>query len=574
MDIFEAARSDDRAVVEDLLRGDGNLVDEMNDVGLTGLQICATYGSVNAMLVFLRFGANLHIRDRESGWTALHRAVYFGHVRAALLLIKSGARMTGGVLPNIYPWDHERLSPMDLLTTMYEGDLQEARRAVKSSCVVAFGKADFTLGVPLPKASDVVQPKRLEALSEECIVQVITNKHHSLAVTADGACYSWGHGRGGRLGHGNEASYPEPQRIAVFGGAMRPCVVRVASGENHTVAVTADGDIYSWGSDRFGQLGHGASAAASAATAGAGSLCLEPRRIEALRREFVVAVAAGDAHTLCATTGNDVYAWGGNKSGQLGLKRTEVTSLAGGVPGSALPKRIFIEGVSAAVQQPGGKASKSAFLKNTTTTPGLTRILQVCASYNNSLLVCRRLARPGSSASTEMYQWGHGIASPLRVVFDGADRKRSASQGEQDFTIVGAGRPVHITAVAAGQHHYVAMSNDGCVYTWGAGFAQLGHGVQSPPPPASIAERVSEEGHLSTPRIVAGLIPEGGRARVVAVAATSNRCCAVTARGELFSWGAAEKQVGSVLRDSPLFVLSHGSGPDQQSVLFCSDRVC
>jgi alpha-tubulin suppressor-like RCC1 family protein len=572
MDLFEAAKLDEAVVVDDFLRNGGNFVNETNDLGLTGLHVCATYGSLNALLTFIRYGADLHIRDRESGWTALHRALYFGHVRVALILIKSGAKMEGKLAPQIYPWDNEKFAPIDLLTAMYENDLRSAKCKIRSSCVVSFGKADFTLGVPLPKASEVVHPKRVESLTGECIVQVVTNKHHTVAVTADGACYSWGHGRGGRLGHGSEASYPEPHRIPAFGTTFgRPRVIQITSGENHTAAVTSDGDVFCWGSDRFGQLGLGNTTVAGTGTPPAGStgqptahgsLCLEPRRVDVIRREFAVAVAAGDAHTLCCTSRGELYAWGSNKSGQLGLKITEVCNLASGVPGSSVPKRVFIESVSAAAAPPPtGKASKLMFKADAPA--GTSRILQICASFNNSLLVCKSAGRAGGTH--EVYQWGHGIGTPLRVAFDAADKKRTSSLSSSEFIPVGAGRPVSIVEVAAGQHHYVALSKDGSVFTWGAGAEQLGHGQGQGSGSAALSDRVSEEGHLSTPRAVAALVPEGGRARVMSIAATSNRSCAVTARGELYTWGATEKQVGRCVR-----MWSAGSRVALTSWLFCA----
>ena len=89
------------------------------------------------------------------------------------------------------------------------------------------------------------------------------------------------------------------------------------------------GDLFSWGSDRldlnerdatrysyfmfincvflsnfdfrYGQLGHGNSAETM--------ICVSPRKIEALRKVFVVRIAAGTMHSLCATDSNEIYAW-------------------------------------------------------------------------------------------------------------------------------------------------------------------------------------------------------------------------------------------------------------------------
>ena len=71
-DIFTSAKVDDAISVKEFLVSGENDVNEVNDEGLTGLHICATYGSVQALLVYLQHGADLNMKDKESGWTPLH----------------------------------------------------------------------------------------------------------------------------------------------------------------------------------------------------------------------------------------------------------------------------------------------------------------------------------------------------------------------------------------------------------------------------------------------------------------------------------------------------------------------
>ena len=79
--------------------------------------------------------------------------------------------------------------------------------------------------------------------------------YHSLALTADGAVWSWGRGGWGRLGHGDQQNQLLPKKVEAFAGQR---VVAVSAGDyDHSLALTADGAIWSWGQGGSGCLGHG-----------------------------------------------------------------------------------------------------------------------------------------------------------------------------------------------------------------------------------------------------------------------------------------------------------------------------
>uniref|UniRef100_A0A672KE21 RCC1 domain containing 1 n=1 Tax=Sinocyclocheilus grahami TaxID=75366 RepID=A0A672KE21_SINGR len=86
------------------------------------------------------------------------------------------------------------------------------------------------------------------------------------------------------------------------------CAVSLALGSEHAVLLTSDGTVYSWGSGSHGQLGHGALTSQE-----------EPQVLEALWGVPIRAVSAGNWHSASISTGGDLYMWGWNESGQLGL---------------------------------------------------------------------------------------------------------------------------------------------------------------------------------------------------------------------------------------------------------------
>ena len=106
--------------------------------------------------------------------------------------------------------------------------------------------------------------------------------------------FSWGHGKAGRLGHGNEDTYAEPsliQSLAIAAHHHHMKVVQVAAGENHSLAVTDSGVVYSWGSDKSGQLGH--SGVKSSKASSALNFSLTPQKVDSLKKLFVLGIAAG-----------------------------------------------------------------------------------------------------------------------------------------------------------------------------------------------------------------------------------------------------------------------------------------
>ena len=126
--------------------------------------------------------------------------------------------------------------------------------------------------------------------------------------TEGSSVYTFGCGDAGRLGHGNEENQLAPRQVPAA-GLHHEQVVMVAVGSAHTVALSAEGQVYTWGWGFFGQLGHNDLVNQ-----------LVPRQVEPgrLGGEKVVFEAAGEDHTAAVTGGGRLYTWGTGVAGQLG----------------------------------------------------------------------------------------------------------------------------------------------------------------------------------------------------------------------------------------------------------------
>jgi alpha-tubulin suppressor-like RCC1 family protein len=260
--------------------------------------------------------------------------------------------------------------------------------------------------------------------------------------------------------------------------------------------------------------------------------------VEGLKKIVVTSIAAGEMHSLCCTIDGDLYAWGSNQHGQLGLRAGEVSTNSSGIVCSVVPKRVsFLE------KSIGKAVVSNAFNYHK------SRILQIAASYDGSMVLCGPTMNDNyCNVNTEsilaaelcnhVYQWGYGIPLPTKVHFwNRSSSRRTRSLSCDEFIHVGGAVLVNITQITTGKHHNAALSSDGKVYMWGLGSDHLGQSNENPT--SSIKHHVP----LSNPQVVEALLPECGGGRIVNISASLNRTCAVSDVGDLYTWGSTFDKV-------------------------------
>ncbi|MFT7800384.1 inhibitor of Bruton tyrosine kinase [Arapaima gigas] len=261
--------------------------------GRSALHLAASMGQ-RALLEWLleNKGADLLLKDKESGWTALHRSAFYGHIHCLLALVKHGGLLT--------TLDKEGLSVLDII--MKDRPRHVVFRNADPTEVYTWGNnTNFTLGHG--NQENRHHPEIVDYFSRTgvYIKQVVLCKFHSVFLSQKGQVFTCGHGQGGRLGHGDEQTYLVPRLVE---GLLSHRCSQVAAAKDHTVVLTEEGYVYTFGLNTFHQLGVTPPSASSHVFS------------KSLKGRMVTGVAAGRFHTVLWTR-DALYTMGLN-GGQLG----------------------------------------------------------------------------------------------------------------------------------------------------------------------------------------------------------------------------------------------------------------
>jgi len=148
---------------------------------------------------------------------------------------------------------------------------------------------------------------RVDALETFQMCEAALGSGFSNLLCDDGKVVSWGVNDMGQLGNGTRDNKDKPR----VNSAIQEPLLQIASGATHTIALTKSGRVVTWGGNRWGQLGDGQLTSSTKIHV--------PLQ---LRHRPVVSVACGENHSLVMTIGGNVYGWGENTQGQLGLSDT------------------------------------------------------------------------------------------------------------------------------------------------------------------------------------------------------------------------------------------------------------
>ena len=89
------------------------------------------------------------------------------------------------------------------------------------------------------------------------ISQISAGNNHSLALDSEGQIYAWGANYNGQLGNGDTTSSNTPVKVDTSGVLAGKTISQISAGGVHSLALDSEGQIYAWGYNDNGQLGNG-----------------------------------------------------------------------------------------------------------------------------------------------------------------------------------------------------------------------------------------------------------------------------------------------------------------------------
>ncbi|KAL2269091.1 hypothetical protein VTJ83DRAFT_3937 [Remersonia thermophila] len=348
------------------------------------------------------------------------------------------------------------------------------------------------------------------------VVQVSLGAMHGVALTADNQILTWGVNDHGALGRDTswEGSFVDIDAADSHdddGARLNPheCVplpvdmslapadtefTQVAATDNATFVLTSTGRVYGWGAFKSEDGNLSFSPAVSVQS--------RPALIAPIKN--VAKICCGSNHVVALAADHSVYTWGRGTEGQLGRRHSpRVASL---LKDGLIPQKAA----------------------------GLKDIVEIGTGANHSFAIDR---------AGRVYSWGFNNAGQTGVIslpekpiepdgFDVAIPLPRLVEGLSDLP-----RIKHITG---GDFHSLAVTIDGHVFAWGrlCSFA-TGHRVSGLPPTSVTFDSRGKPSSLVVPTILRDLPPVSG------VSAASEHSLAVTADGEVYTWGLnLTKQIG------------------------------
>ncbi|XP_076669800.1 RCC1 and BTB domain-containing protein 1 isoform X2 [Andrena cerasifolii] len=241
---------------------------------------------------------------------------------------------------------------------------------------------------------------------------------HVLALTYDGQVYSWGNNNKFQLGNNHNSTYPTVTPTHVL-ELLSTTVVDIACGKFHSVALTANGEVYQWGENKHGTPEYPNNIYMTNIPT--------PRKVESdlMGGKKIACISCGDSFSMAVTVDGQVYGWGDNSLGQLGIgnydyqgKPCKIIEL----PGIAIKKVVCGYMHTLALSKQGilytwgvNTYGQLGHSEDTTVCspvqlniPSIRRVLDVAATHYNNISVAM-------GDDNLVFIWGHCLGQCIAV---------------------------------------------------------------------------------------------------------------------------------------------------------------
>jgi len=294
---------------------------------------------------------------------------------------------------------------------------------------------------------------------------------HTLAIDANGDLWAWGRNDYGQLGDGTTVNKPSPVQINTGGRMGDAKIVSVSTGTVYSLAMDASGNLWTWGHNEYGQIGDG--------TTTDRHVPVQVNTEGRMGNSKIVGISAGARFNLAIDTQGRLWAWGENTYGQLG-------------DGTSTHRSIPVQ-VNDGVKMNGAKV--------------------IAASAGNS---------SGFAIDEFNNLWAWGLNGTSGALGDGTDTNRSIPVQVNADGRMGNGK---VKSVSAGSFHALAIDEYDNLWVWGANtYGQLGDGNMGSTRNRNTPFWLNTDGRM-------------GDAKVVGAAGGNTHCLAIDEQGRLWTWG-------------------------------------
>lgn len=314
----------------------------------------------------------------------------------------------------------------------------------------------------------ILDPEFISSVKIACVFGSSGNE--AIVVTAQDDVFAFGSNCSGCLGLGDSHGNLEPRKVETL------CKKRIKSfaygSGPHVLAITENGELYSWGHNGYCQLGNG----------NTNQGLLPGQILSDLAYRKVVDIACGSHHSMALTNEGEVFAWGQNNCGQVG---------SGTTTNQPVPRKV-VAGI------------------------GTRRCIAISCGQTSSMAVLD---------SGEVYGWGYNGNGQLGLG-NNVNQANPCKVANLQGTV--------ITKVVCGYAHTLALSDEGILYAWGANsYGQLG---------------IGNKANQVTPVRIA---PEVGRVVEIAASHYIHISAALTQNSKVYMWGQCRGQSVTSPNETP-----------------------
>ena len=277
--------------------------------------------------------------------------------------------------------------------------------------------------------------------------QVVSGTYFEVVLKTDGTVWTWGNNQYGQLGNGTtqNVNISDPLRVVgVNSEGYLERITQITAGAHFAAALTEDGKVVTWGYNAHGQLGNNT-------TTNSGV----PVYVQDENGEIITGIkqiSGGSSHMLALTEEGEVYSWGLNNYGQLGINTGNTTA------SNAEYKRIYAvkvqKKVTTTITAEDGTETTETHLEN------LDGITKVSGGTDFSLAL---------KDDKTVVAWGLGTSGQL---------------GTNSATTVYIPTAVYnltdVKDIDAGGLQAIALKEDGSVWSWGINrYGNLGANIKA-----------------------------------------------------------------------------------------------